>query len=61
MRPFGAPTHRGTLGDMHFFHDRADAGRRLVQRLEWLRGRDVVVLGLPRGGVPVVGLGLRQG
>ena len=35
------------------FHDRSDAGRRLGKRLAGLRGRDVVVLGLPRGGVPV--------
>jgi putative phosphoribosyl transferase len=35
------------------FTDRADAGQRLGRRLEYLRGRDVVVLGLPRGGVPV--------
>lgn len=35
------------------FADRADAGRQLAQRLKNLRGRDVVVLGLPRGGVPV--------
>ena len=35
------------------FIDRADAGRHLVQRLRHLRGTDVVVLGLPRGGVPV--------
>jgi putative phosphoribosyl transferase len=35
------------------FADRADAGRQLAQRLRHLKGRDVVVLGLPRGGVPV--------
>jgi putative phosphoribosyl transferase len=35
------------------FIDRADAGRRLAERLAYLRGSDVVVLALPRGGVPV--------
>lgn len=35
------------------FVDRADAGRQLGQRLRYLQGEDVVVLGLPRGGVRV--------
>lgn len=35
------------------FHDRRDAGRRLGDELGWLRGQEVVVLAVPRGGVPV--------
>ena len=36
------------------FHDRTDAGRALAKRLDGYAGRhDVVVLALPRGGVPV--------
>ncbi|WP_462202721.1 phosphoribosyltransferase family protein [Frankia sp. CcWB3] len=35
------------------FDSREEAGRQLGQRLAHLRGRDVVVVGLPRGGIPV--------
>ena len=36
------------------FEDRVDAGRRLASKLGGYAGRkDVIVLGIPRGGVPV--------
>jgi len=35
------------------FVDRVDAGGRLARALDHLRGEDLVVLGVPRGGVPV--------
>ena len=39
---------------MRLFRDRRDAGRQLAQRLDRFIGEpDVLVLGLPRGGVPV--------
>ncbi|MFZ2963365.1 MAG: phosphoribosyltransferase family protein [Rhodoglobus sp.] len=38
---------------MVVYQDRVDAGRQLAGRLERFRGMDAVVLGLPRGGVPV--------
>src|SRR5690349_3269675 len=38
---------------MVVFEDRRDAGSQLVDELGFLKGEDLVVLGLPRGGVPV--------
>lgn len=35
------------------FHDRTDAGKQLAKHVAHLRAEDVVVVGLPRGGVPV--------
>jgi predicted phosphoribosyltransferase len=41
-------------GRIMFFTDRADAGRQLAAKLERYAGRDdLIVLALPRGGVPV--------
>jgi putative phosphoribosyl transferase len=43
-----------SMSSIKMFNDRADAGRQLAQRLQHYRNRpDVVVLALPRGGVPV--------
>ncbi|AGF73535.1 phosphoribosyltransferase family protein [Corynebacterium halotolerans] len=42
------------------FLDRLDAGRQLAQRLRGLCNRDIVVVGLPRGGVPVAGVVARE-
>src|SRR5450759_129314 len=38
---------------MAMFQDRSDAGRRLAKALLGYKGRNAVVLALPRGGVPV--------
>src|SRR4051794_14016360 len=38
---------------MSGFTDRREAGQQLASRVDALRSDDVVVLGLPRGGVPV--------
>jgi predicted phosphoribosyltransferase len=41
------------FNDRRPYADRRDAGRELAERLQRYAGRDVIVLALPRGGVPV--------
>lgn len=58
LAPRHPPPHAGGV-----FRDRVDAAAHLLGRLDRFRGEDAVVLGLPRGGVPVAagvaeGLGL---
>src|SRR5689334_22147047 len=52
MDPDGGRTGANRGQDMTFT-DRADAGRQLGKALLAYRDQEVVVLGLPRGGVPV--------
>jgi len=42
-----------TTAAFSFFHDRAEAGTRLAERLTPYRDDEPVILALPRGGVPV--------
>src|SRR5881394_2512718 len=55
LRPAKSQRKGVTISRMErAFPNRAEAGRQLVEKLEKYAGRDdVIVLGLPRGGVPV--------
>lgn len=35
------------------FKDRNDAGLQLLQKLAWLKGKDVMILAIPRGGIVI--------
>jgi predicted phosphoribosyltransferase len=56
MRAIAHPSVIGSAVAAHgapYFRDRVDAGVRLAERLTPYVGRDALVLGIPRGGVPV--------
>lgn len=56
MRAIAHPSVIGGAGVTHvtpYFRDRVDAGARLAERLTPYLGKDALVLGIPRGGVPV--------
>lgn len=55
LRAIAHPSALGRSPDgfVAFFADRNDAGAQLAERLQEYRGQDVLVLGIPRGGVPV--------
>lgn len=56
MRAIAHPSVIGRDGAAHlaqYFRDRVDAGARLAERLTSYDGKDALVLGIPRGGVPV--------
>ncbi len=49
----GAPLAHVSAGDPIVFSSRVEAGRMLAAALSSYKGKDVVVLGIPRGGLPV--------
>jgi putative phosphoribosyl transferase len=56
MKAIAHPSVIGGAGVTHvtpYFRDRVDAGARLAERLTPYLGKDALVLGIPRGGVPV--------
>ena len=56
MRAIAHPTTIGREDAGHHaavFRDRVDAGKQLAESLTCYRGKDALVLGIPRGGVPV--------
>jgi predicted phosphoribosyltransferase len=52
--------HAFSAAQQPLFRDRIDAGGQLAERLEEFRDRDTIILGVPRGGVPVAAEIARQ-